>query len=516
MRTVATPGGLEQDTGKRGEPRLSSPSASESLSAAHDAERGHRQTPSTHSTLLNSEAAEDSLESKLGLLKCHFTWNLLGGENSLDAFEDRVCYQTEFQNREFKATEYNLLAYIKHHRGENEAALECLQKAEEAIQQEHADQAEIRSLVTWGNYAWVYYRMGRLSEARVYLDKVKQVCEKYSSPYRMESPEMDSEEGWSRLKCGRKHTERAKVCFEKCLEKDPKNPDFTSGLAISSYRLDNWPAPQNSIYALRQAMRLSPDNQYVKVLLALKLQKVNEEAEAERLVEEAVEKAPCATDVLRGAAMLYRKKNDPDTAIELLKKALECSPNNAYLHCHIGVCYRAKVHEYPNRGQNVIYGEREELQEMIEHAVYHLKRADELNGNLASVCSYLACLYAQAGQYEEAEYYFQKEFSKELTSADRQMLHLRYGNFQWFQMKCESKTIHHFKEGVKINQDPKVTEKMKYKLRSIVKTRLSKNSSDPEALHLLEFLEEHNGKRQPAYENSERGLDSGHLVLQHL
>ncbi|KAM5322311.1 uncharacterized protein AAES06_015689 [Glossophaga mutica] len=460
-----------------------------------------------------SEATENSLESKLRLLKCHFTWNLLGGENSLDNFEDRVRYQTEFQNSEFKATQYNLLAYIKHLRGENEAALECLQKAEESIQREHADQAEIRSVVTWGNYAWVYYHMGRLAEAQVYLDKVKQVCEKYSSPYRMESPEMDSEEGWSRLKCGRKHTEKAKMCFEKCLEKDPENPDFTSGLAISSYRLDNWPAPQDSVCALTQAIHLNPDNQYVKVLLALKLQKMNEEAEAERLVKEAVEKAPCATDVLRGAAMLYRKKNDPDTAIKLLKKALECSPNNAYLYCHIGVCYRAKVHEYQNKGQNVIYGEREELQELIEHAVYHLKRADELNGNLNSVCSYLACLYAQAGQYEEAEYYFQKEFSKELTPADKQMLHLRYGNFQWFQMKCENKTIHHFIEGVKINQDPKATEKMKYKLRSIAITRLSKNKSDPEALHLLEFLEELNGKKRPAYENSEKDLYSGHPVL---
>ncbi|XP_054428787.1 interferon-induced protein with tetratricopeptide repeats 2 [Pteronotus mesoamericanus] len=435
-----------------------------------------------------SETAEN-LESRLRLLKCHFTWNLLGGENSLDDFEGRVCNQTEFQNCEFKATQCNLLAYIKHHRGQNEEALKCLQQAEELIQREHADQAEIRSLVTWGNYAWVYYHMGRLSEAQAYLDKVRQVCEKHSSPYRMEHPEMDCEEGWSQLKCGRKHAQRAKVCFEKCLEKDPKNPEFASGLAISSYRLAHLPVPQNPIYALRQAIHLSPANQYLKVLLALKLQKMNEENEAESLVKEAVEKAPCATDVLHGAAMLYQRKNDPDKAIELFKKALECSPNNAYLHYDIGMCYRAKVHEYQKNDQNGMYGEREELQELIEHAVDHLKRADELHGNLSSVCSLLACLYAQAGQYQEAEYYFQKEFSKELTPADKQLLHLRYGNFQWFQMKCESKAIYHFIEGVKINQDPNVTEKMKYKLHSMANTRLSKYRSDPVALHLLEFLE---------------------------
>ncbi|XP_039727701.1 interferon-induced protein with tetratricopeptide repeats 2-like [Pteropus medius] len=459
-----------------------------------------------------SETTKNSLESSLRQLKCHFTWNLLEAEKSLDDFEDRVCNQTEFQNSGFKATMYNLLAYIKHHRGQSEAALESLQQAEELIQREHADQAEIRSLVTWGNYAWVYYHMGRLSEAQVYVDKVKHVCKKFSSPYRVESPEMDYEEGWSRLKSGKKHTERAKVCFEKCLEKNPKNPEFATGLAISSYYLDTWPPSQHPIRALRQAIHLNPDNQYVKVLLALQLQKMREESEGERLVEEAVEKAPCATDVLRGAAMLYQKKNDPDKAIKLLKKALECMPNNAYLHCYIGECYRAKVFQCQKMGENEMYEKREELQKLIEQAVYYLKRAEELNRNLAHVCSYLACLYRQAGQYEEAEYYFQKEFSKELTSVDRQVLYLRYGNFQLYQMKCEGKAIHHFIEGVKINKESKVKEKIKNKLQRIAQTRLSKNRANPEALHILAFLQELNEKRQPADENSEKGLDSGHLV----
>ncbi|KAF6317287.1 interferon induced protein with tetratricopeptide repeats 2 [Rhinolophus ferrumequinum] len=459
-----------------------------------------------------SETTKNSLENSLWRLKCHFTWNLLEGENSLDDFEDRVCNQTVFQSSRFKATMYNLLAYIKHHRGQNEAALECLRQAEAVIQRKHADQAEIRSVVTWGNYAWVYYHMGRLSEAQVYVDKVKHVCEKFSSPYRIESPEIDCEEGWAQLKCGRKNTERAKVCFEKCLEKNPKNPEFISGLAISSYRLDKRPPPQNPIDVLQQAIQLNPDdpdNQYVKVLLALKLQKMNEEGEGQRLVEEAVEKAPHATDVLRAAAMLYRRQNDPDKAIDLFKKVLEYMPNNAYLHCQIGTCYRAKVHEYQNAGEN---GKREELQELIGQAISHLRRADELNGNLIHICSYLACLYAQVGQYEEAEYYFQKELSKELSPVDKQVLHLRYGNFQLYQMKCDNKAIHHFMEGVKINQESKEGEKMKNRLQKIAKTRLSKNGADPEALHVLAFLEELNGKRQPAEETSERGLDSGYLV----
>ncbi|CAK6436292.1 unnamed protein product [Pipistrellus nathusii] len=456
---------------------------------------------------MSEEATENSLESSLRRLKCHFTWNLLEGENSLDNFEDRVCHQTELQSGEFRATTYNLLAFIKHQRGQGEEALQCLRRAEDLIQQQYPGQAELRSLVTWGNYAWVYHGMGRLSEAQAYVDKIREACKKFSNPYRMESPELDCEEGWSRLKCGRQHAGRAKACFEKCLDKRPKHPESTSGLAICSFRLDQWSALKNPVEALRRAIELNPDNQYIKVLLALKLQKMNEDEEAERLVEEAVGKAPCAIDVLRGAAMLYRKKNDLDSAIELLTRAVQCSPNNAYLHCHLGVCYRAKVLECEKRGLTGRYGYREDYQELIRHAVDHLKRADELNGTLVNVGSFLACLHLQAGQYEDAEYYFQREFAKELTAVERQVLHLRYGNFQWFQRKCESKAIHHFMEGVKINQDPKATGKMENKLRGIAKARLSRNRDDPQALRILTCLQELDGKRQPAGENSETDVN---------
>uniref|UniRef100_A0A2K6GKM3 Interferon induced protein with tetratricopeptide repeats 2 n=1 Tax=Propithecus coquereli TaxID=379532 RepID=A0A2K6GKM3_PROCO len=457
------------------------------------------------------ETTKNSLESSLRQLKCHFTWNLLEGENSLDDFEDKVFHQTEFQNSDFKATMCNILAYVKHCRGQNEAALECLLQAEEFIRQEHAGQAEIRSLVTWGNYAWVYYHMGRLSEAQIYVDKVKHVCEKFSSPYRIESPELDCEEGWTRLKCGGKRYERAKVCFKKALEKNPKNPEFTSGLAIASYRLDNWPPSQDPVDPLRQAIRLNPDNQYIKVLLALKLHKMNEEGEGERLVEEALAKAPGATDVLRSAAKFYRRKDDTDKAIELLRKALEYTPNNAYLHYQIGGCYRAKVLEIMKVGENRM--KREELLELIGKAVAHFKIADETNENLFRVYSFLATLHALADQKEEAEYYYQKEFSKEHSPVEKQVLHLRYGNFQLYQMNCEDMAIHHFLEGIKINQKSKVTEKMKNKLQKIAKMRLSKNGEDSEALHILEFLQELSEDMQQADENSEKGLDSRRLIL---
>ncbi|ELW66687.1 Interferon-induced protein with tetratricopeptide repeats 2 [Tupaia chinensis] len=455
-----------------------------------------------------------SLESSLRQLKCHFTWNLMKGESSLEDFEDRVLNQCEFQSSDFRATVCNILAYLEHHRGQHEAALEHLRQAEDLIQQQHADHAELRSLVTWGNYAWVYYHMGQLSEAQLYLDKVKRVCEKFSSPYRIESPEMDCEEGWARLKCGGNQNERAKVCFEKALEKQPMNPEFSSGLAIATYRLDSRPPPQDPIDSLRRAIRLNPDNQFVKVLLALKLQKMNEESEAERLVEEALEKVPRETDVLRCAARFYRYKEALDQAIDLLKEASERMPPNAYLYCRIGCCYRAKVLQTLHRGEDRRYGKRARLPELIGQAVDYLKKADEANGNLYQICSFLAGLYSLAGRFEEAEYYFQKEFSKELTPAEKQMLHLRYGSFQLYEMKCEEKAIYHFTEGMKISQGgSKQREKIRTKLEKIAQARLYNNEADSVALHLLAFLQEMKSKE--AWQNdadARRRLDAGKRI----
>ena len=226
--------------------------------------------------LSHSTTIEKSLESRLQQLKCHFTWNLKERDESVDEFENRVFNKVEFQNSECKATMCNIQAYVNHLRGQNEAALKCLEDAERFIQQQHPEQVEKRSLVTWGNYAWVYSHMGQLSKAQAYLDKVRGVCEKFSSPYRIESPELDCEEGWARLKCTQNQNERVKVCFEKALEKDPKNPEFTSGWAIACYRLDYWPARQDSIDSLKGALRLSPNNSNLKVLLALKIETEDE------------------------------------------------------------------------------------------------------------------------------------------------------------------------------------------------------------------------------------------------
>ncbi|KAM5236468.1 interferon-induced protein with tetratricopeptide repeats 1B-like [Ctenodactylus gundi] len=345
---------------------------------------------------------------------------------------------------------FNLLAYLKHLQGQNEAALECLQQAEEFIQQEHAGQAEVRSVVTWGNYAWVYYHMGRLAEAQAYVDKVQEVCAKFANPYSIECPEIDCEEGWTQIKCGR--NERAKMCFVKALEEKPNNAEFSSGLAIATYHLDHKQWRQFSANALKQAIELSPENQYIKVLLALRLQKMNNNEEAEQLVEEALEKAPCQTDILQSAGKFYRKKGNLDKAIELFLRALKSTSHNSHLYYHIICCYKDKVKEMQNRGISEASEDREKIEELRKLATDYINKVLERPNLLDAPCDLT--------EFLEAEECYQRAFTKQLPDAEGQQPYLASYNIEECPRKAEDAAV---QNGLESCPSKKSTEKEKTK-----------------------------------------------------
>uniref|UniRef100_A0A8C0MZD1 Interferon induced protein with tetratricopeptide repeats 3 n=1 Tax=Canis lupus familiaris TaxID=9615 RepID=A0A8C0MZD1_CANLF len=450
-----------------------------------------------------SEVNKNSLEKILPQLKCHFTWNLLKKDGVSPDLEDAVCHQIEFLNTEFKATMYNFLAYIKHLSGHNEAALQCLRQAEELIQQKHSDQAEIRNLVTWGNYAWVYYHLGRFADAQIYVDKVRQVCEKFSNPYSIECSELYCEEGWTRLKCGANHNERAKVCFEKALEEKPNNPEFASGLAIAMYCLDNKPQKPVSINILKQALELNHDNQYIKVLLALKLQRMNEEADGEQLVLEALKNAPCQTDVLRNAATFYQKKGDLDKAIELFLRASESLPNNGYLYHQIACCYRAKVKQIQNTGRCEASRNREKIEDLKKCAIDFVIKAIEKGVDPLYA-------YADITDLLETEPYYQVACSKELPSTERQQPHQHYPNFQGHQGKGKSEdtATQHDLEDFPTRAKSTEEGKTKYSPQNMAGNQLPQNA--PNSWYLQGLKHKLNGELLQAAECYEKEL--GYLL----
>ncbi|XP_047409587.1 interferon-induced protein with tetratricopeptide repeats 3 [Sciurus carolinensis] len=447
-----------------------------------------------------SEITKNSLKKILPQLKCHFTWNLFKEESASGYLEDRVCNQIEFLNAEFKATMYNLLAYIKHLDGQNEAALEYLQKAEEAIQENHDDQTEIRSLVTWGNYAWIYYHMDQPEIAQTYVNKVKDICTKLSNPYSIECPELDCEEGWTRLQCGR--NERAKWCFQKALEEKPNHPESSTGLAIAMYHLDKKPEKNFSVNALKQAIDLNTKNQYLKVLLALKLQEMNEKNEAEKLVDEALEKAPYQTDVLHKAAYFYEKKGNLDKAIELFLRALESTPNNRYLYYHIMCCYKEMVTQMQNIEKSKVSEYRQKIEELRKLAKDHMDKVLEKEPGPLGVPSDLK-------KYLEAEKCYQKVFCKEIPEAEREHLQSHCCSLQEYQGKSEDiSAVQTGLESFHLSKKSTEKEEMKHPSQNTAESLLQQNA--PNSWYLQGLNHKQQGDLQQAAKCYEKEL--GHLL----
>ncbi|XP_015280099.1 PREDICTED: interferon-induced protein with tetratricopeptide repeats 5-like [Gekko japonicus] len=458
-----------------------------------------------------SEVSKDSLQRILLQLECHFTWMLLKEDITPKELEERIADQLEFLPAESKIQNYNLLAYVNHLNGKKEATLEHLQKAEEAVQIECPKEVEKASLVTWGNYAWVYYHMGQLEKAQEYIKKVECTCKQNgsASPYKMKLPRIYCEKGWALLKFGASYYEKAKESFAKALVEEPQNPEFNSGYAITLYRMEDYYEKQSSaegssLEPLRHAASLNPDDPFVVPVFAVKLQEVGQAEEGEKYIKEALEKNPDVPYVLRYAAKFYRKNGDVIKSLELLKKALGLTPNSSFLHHQIGLCYRAQFLEKKRARCH----DREKMEELIRCCIFHFQKAVEHKPKFVYAYLDLAGMYGEAKRLQEAEETFQKVFAMtRLTCEDKQLLHFSYGRFQQFHKNSESQAMKHYLEGLKMEKESFPREKCKVALKKLIGNKINKSPGDAKSFGILGYIHQLSGERRQAVECYERALE---------
>ncbi|KAF1412341.1 Interferon-induced protein with tetratricopeptide repeats 5, partial [Spheniscus humboldti] len=457
-----------------------------------------------------SSISKNSLETSLQELECHFTWALLKEDVDLAELEETIGDQIEFLVKP-NITSYNLLSYVCHLKNSNEEALRSLQKAEEEIKKNYPDEIARRSLVTWGNYAWIYYHMERYKEAQTYLNKVENSCKKLSSTaqWKIQLPEIYAEQGWALLKFGGKYYMRAKNCFENALKDEPNNPEFNSGYAIAMYRLEDFSHRQcedvsPSIEPLKRAVQLNPKDTSVMALLALKLQDLNQADEGERYIEAAMQKTPDLPYLLRYAAKFYRRKGEADKALKILKKAIAVTPKSAFLHHQLGLCYREKLFQLKKTTR---YPPQEQVEELIRLSIFHFKIAIDQKTKFFSAHMDLANMYAEGKRYEKAEETFRKALQINiLVYDDKQEYYYHYGNFQRFHMKLESEAIRYYTEGLKIKKDSYARNKCRKALNQLLKQRIQGGLGDATDFATLGLIHNLDGEKHEAIECYEKAV----------
>ncbi|NWW73156.1 IFIT5 protein, partial [Climacteris rufus] len=456
-----------------------------------------------------STISKNSLKTSLLQLECHFTWTLLKEDGDLDALEETVVDHMKFFI-EFNITDYNILSYVCHLKDSNEEALRNLKKAEEVVLKCHPDEVARRSLVTWGNYAWIYYHMKRYEAAQTYISKVENSCKELSSTalQKIQLPEIYAEQGWALLRFGCNYYKRAKNCFENALRVEPDNPDFSAGYAIVMYCLEELAFREGeeiipSLEALKQALELNPNNTTLMALLALELQQLKQVHEGEMYIEEAMQKTPDLPVFLRYAATFYRRKGKVDKAVEILKKALALTPASVFLHHQLGLCYKLKALELKKTRDTP----QDQLGNFLQLAIFHLKTVIDKKSTFIYAYSDLAKTYALDKRYEEAEETFQKVLQRNnLSCSDKQCLYFNYGNFQLFDMNSESKAITYYIEGLKVQKDTPERKKCRATVERLLKSKIKRGLGDAADIASLGLVHNLNGEKEKAIECYEKAI----------
>ncbi|NXM21338.1 IFIT5 protein, partial [Ploceus nigricollis] len=454
-----------------------------------------------------STISKDSLKTSLLQLECHFTWALLKKHVSLEVLEETVLDHIKFFI-ECEIRDYNMLSYVNHLKNSNEEALKNLKKAEEAIQKRHPDEIARRSLVTWGNYAWIYYHMQRYEEAQTYISKVENSCKNLSSTAhgKIQLPEIYAEQGWALLRFGGNYFERAKNCFENAMKSEPDNPDFNAGYATAMYRLEGNAQLYGKeitpcLEALQQAVKLNPNDTTLLALLALELQRLNRDNEGERYIEEGLQKTPDFPVFLRHAANFYRKKRELNKAVEILKKALALTPKAVVLHHQLGLCYKFKALQL----KKTRYPPQEQMEDLMQLAIFHFKTVIDKKPIFFSAYSDLASTYAIGKRYEEAEEIYQKVLQRnDLDCDEKQQIYFNYGHFQHFHMKSESKAIKYYIECLKIETDSSARRRSSEAVEALLTEKIESGLGDATDIGMLGLVHNLNGRKQEAIECYEK------------
>lgn len=456
-------------------------------------------------SIMSEESRRNLIHDSLVELRCHFTWELVIKDDYMPDLEAKIL-ETEFLDTNYNMGMHNLMAYVRHLKGEQEEALQSLKEAEALIE---GEQLGKRSLVTWGNCAWVHYHRGSLAEAQIYLDKVESVCRKFASPfrYRMECAEIDCEEGWALLKCGGSNYTRAMACFAKALQVDPENPEYNAGYAITAFRMDF--SNEISLEPLRKAVRLNPEDPHLKVLLALKLQDLGKQDEAQKYIEEALPKIPSRNNIFGYVGKFYRRKGCVEEALEFLERALKTKPSSVYLHFQIGLCHKSRVFQIKEATNMHPKGrDRERADQSIRSAIYYFEKTLDLKPTYERAYIDLAEMYAESKQFEEAEEAFQKVLSmvSDLEVHMQQEIHFRYGKFQQFHMRSENTAITHYLKGLKIEVTSTFRDKLLKALQKLAERRMERNVHVLESLSLLGFVYRLKGDTSKAMSCYEKAL----------
>ncbi|XP_021436484.1 interferon-induced protein with tetratricopeptide repeats 8 isoform X1 [Oncorhynchus mykiss] len=425
--------------------------------------------------------SENTLEKNLKKLQCHFTWELNKEQADLNLLEIKLRETLEVVQEGFegnlKRHSLNLLAYIKHLKGEDKRALECLEKAE----RENAH-GERLCVVTYGNLAWVCHHIGDDIRADGYIQKLEEIHKASataSTSVLLVPREVHSEKAWSLLKFSKHHYTRAKECFQEALQMEPEDKEWNSGFAFSLFRQEGLVTREDqrlsyedslAVKQLNYVLELNPDSAMTRVYLGLKCYKNRRNAEAWGYMRKALSLAPYDLSVVLQVGRFMKKEQSYDEALAVLLRMLQRAPNSSRLHHEIANNYRWRAKQSGDPHD----------QTLLKRCVFHLEEGARLNPTHIYPQVELAVRYSELKDTSKAMEKFQELWSRsDLKPSDRQAWHRMYGDVQLYHLGSERTAVNHYKEGMRLYNISTEWSQCRRRLLKVLRFNKERRGDDP-------------------------------------
>ncbi|NP_001287801.1 interferon-induced protein with tetratricopeptide repeats 10 isoform X2 [Danio rerio] len=458
---------------------------------------------------VSSMEADRALRTKLHQLECHFTWALIKDDIDINDLLNRLEEQInlDLEKKERLARTYSALAYVQYLLGFHEKAHQSLMTSKKLHIESHGDEFYRTLIVTYGNLAWLNYHMKNYTECESYLNSLQRINE--TSPAEFSSiPEVLGEKGWTFLKFSRKYYDGAKECFRKAVELEPEEPEWHTGYAIALYRTEFESTvleDSATVKQLRLAIEMNPDDDVLKVLLSLRLIVYKRYGEAESWVEKALEKSPDHPHVMRYVGKFFRNKGCVDRSIDLLKRALERSPNSSFIHHQLALCYKYKKIQVLQEQSHHARGSR--VQQLRDQCIFHLEKATSLTTSFISAMSDLALQYGENGDIPRAEELFQVTFKIAKEKNDGlHVVNYYYAEYQLYCHRCEPLAVQHYMECLKMCPKSVEGRISSTRMKKTAEKWIDRKSQEGKAYGMLAFLHKVKGEIAQAIECYEKAL----------
>uniref|UniRef100_A0AAY4DF90 Uncharacterized protein n=1 Tax=Denticeps clupeoides TaxID=299321 RepID=A0AAY4DF90_9TELE len=337
-------------------------------------------------------------------LECLFTWGVEKSDmKDLDTLLENHLHRVSVSPIRYHATYFHILAFVSHLKGDDEAALDYLHKAEDALIKDKRDEADF--VVTYSSLAWIHNHLGNQKDKEFYLNQVKSIRQDTR-------PAVHGEKGWSLMKMGPKYYEKSKESFEKALEIKPEHLSYNMGYGVVLYRMEDLdmeyeiqPEDSAAVKQLRKTTALHPHFTEAMTLLAVKLNP----QESRKLVIKALSLSPNEKHI-NEYVLNYLKKCSPEESLEMIKSALVQSPTSTFLNLKAGLCYKEKYM------QLIMSGRRDEAAADVKECIRFLSEAVRLDPSNTYAMMNLAEAYAEDQQLQMAVDIFKKALAQNPNS----------------------------------------------------------------------------------------------------